>query len=165
MPVIIGIAGRAGSGKSTLAQFLRVLLPHAEIIPMAQGVKDVATYMGWDGKKDAKGRRLLQLIGTECGRECIGEDVWVHAFLRKVNASSSDYIICDDVRFDNEARAIRQAGGLIIQIAGREDASVDASHPSELGISSTYVWHKHYNVDDIRELQAAAVELAERIQG
>lgn len=123
--VFIGITGRAGAGKTTFANFLRDALAETEvrdrcgIVPFAAPVKEIATKMGWDGKKDEKGRRLLQLIGTECGRECIGQDVWVKAWFGRVRAGASTLelvTIADDVRFENEAWAIRSLGGLIVRI-------------------------------------------------
>ena len=74
--LLFGIHGPAGSGKTTMAKgLIGALLNHDDathtILPFAKPVKDVARNMGWNGEKDEKGRRLLQLLGTECGRECI----------------------------------------------------------------------------------------------
>jgi hypothetical protein len=46
--------------------------------------------------------------------------------------AESDYIVFDDVRFENEAAMIRDMGGLIIHIDRGE--LVAAEHVSELGI-------------------------------
>lgn len=50
-----------------------------------------------------KNRRLLQSIGTECGRNILGETVWVDAALRIIENSKHEVHIFDDVRFNNEA--------------------------------------------------------------
>ena len=77
------LTGRIASGKSTVARELKKALyteyPDAiiRISGFAYGVKDIARRcFGWDGEKDVKGRRLLQVIGMEAGRE-YNPDIWV----------------------------------------------------------------------------------------
>ena len=94
--------GPAGSGKSTLAKALRSKIPNSQIIPIAEGVKDVARSLGWNGAKDKKGRWLLQHIGTELGRNFGGKFWWIKRWEAKVLGSGADVIICDDLRFLNE---------------------------------------------------------------
>lgn len=104
MHIRIALTGPMGSGKTTIAnEMLRRYGDQAVIMPMAGPLKEFAKRMGWDGRKDKRGRRLLQLLGTECGRKCISEDVWVDKWDESANQASQDVIICDDCRFDNEA--------------------------------------------------------------
>jgi hypothetical protein len=66
----------------------------------------------------------------------IGEDVWVNKAMRLANSELkySDVVIFDDIRFDNEAQAIRDAGGVVFQI-DRESCYGDLDcHSSEDGI-------------------------------
>lgn len=99
------ISGRAGVGKTTSASILGQLL-HKEysihLESFATGVKNTAAMMGWDGKKDARGRKLLQDIGR-VARE-YNEDVWVKQALSRASNSFSlsDIVIVDDWRFPNE---------------------------------------------------------------
>lgn len=130
--LIIGITGRAGAGKTSLANYLTDFLGIAKIVPIAQTIKEFALDMGWDGNKNEKGRRLLQLLGTECGRDCIGEDIWLRHWRKNIDAMISNYIIADDVRYINEAAYIKANYGHIILVEGREDASVNTLHRSEL---------------------------------
>lgn len=56
-----------------------------------------------------KNRRLLQLIGTEVGREFISSDFWIYRaqqIIRSHNGGIIDFAFSDDVRFDNEAMAV-----------------------------------------------------------
>ena len=131
--MFIGIMGPAGSGKSTLAACLKCLIGEADVIPFAEPVKDVARLMGWNGKKDEKGRRLLQILGTECGRDCIGEDIWVDAWAKKAGpvSNAGGVAIADDVRFRNEADRIL-ANGRLVRIIGRRAAPTE--HRSEVTI-------------------------------
>jgi len=108
--MIIGFAGKAYSGKTTAAE-----MTGFQRMAFADELKRIATEVfGWDGKKDKKGRRLLQVIGTECGR-AYDPDFWV----RKLECRIAEIsvwptipdVAIDDVRFNNEARMIRERGG------------------------------------------------------
>lgn len=124
-PIVIGFAGRAEVGKTTIANALATNLRQrghsVSVAPFAAPVKRIAKEMGWDGVKDTKGRRLLQLLGTECGRECIGPDVWVDLW-RQQNIDvvrPFDVLIIDDVRFANEAAMIRELDGPVYEVRRR----------------------------------------------
>ena len=59
-------------------------------------------------------RLLLQLLGTEAGREIIHPNIWVNALFADYS-EDSNWIITD-VRFPNEAKAIKDKGGILIRI-------------------------------------------------
>jgi len=94
-------------------------------------------------------RLLLQLLGTECGREIIHPDLWVNATMAKYKSIEAyypgDYLgecdncgkgylgakgsfrceecspilpnwVISDVRFPNEAEAIKDKGGILIRV-------------------------------------------------
>jgi len=96
---IFMISGKAGSGKSTFAGFCKYLYDNTKIIPIASSIKDIAYQMGWDGNKDAKGRKLLIEIGR-IGRE-YDPDTWISKLVRKLD-DSYDLVCIDDWRFKNE---------------------------------------------------------------
>ena len=80
-------------------------------------------------------RKLIQLLGTECGRNIIHPNIWVNALFADYNVDSyvtkqdikdfdleeekynlrSSWIITD-VRFENEAQAIKDRGGIVIRV-------------------------------------------------
>jgi len=128
-----------------------------KVVPFAKPVKDFAFQLGWDGKKDQKGRRLLQLIGTECGRECINKDIWIKHWSKTVKQYFNDgmkIIIADDVRFDNEVDMIHRSHGYLIKVVGRSAATLeDLDHPSELGIDKTHCNHVINNSGTIVALE------------
>lgn len=116
---LIGICGFLGTGKSLLAERIcRHVKRSAVIMPLAGPVKEFALSLGWNGKKDAKGRRLLQLLGTECGRNCIDQDIWLKLWAKDAlrRARCGQIVIADDVRFPNEAAKIIESGGMMIRI-------------------------------------------------
>lgn len=124
---IIAIHGPMGSGKTTACEIIKSYLfckgITTSVVPIAKPLKDFARQLGWDGKKDAKGRRLLQLLGTECGRKCIHEDIWVHKWKQAINGEESDVILCDDMRFLNEYSSIKMMDAydrvIMIKLVGR----------------------------------------------
>lgn len=73
-------------------------------------------------------RTILQLLGTECGRDIIHPNCWVNALFSDYvdryigNWGQGNHIykkpnwIITDTRFENEYRAIKQRGGVTIKI-------------------------------------------------
>lgn len=82
-------------------------------------------------------RKLMQLIGTECGREIIHPNIWINALFadyntgymdseeawcedgyynKKVWVDTTPNWIITDVRFPNEAKAIKDRGGIIVRV-------------------------------------------------
>lgn len=59
-------------------------------------------------------RKLLQLLGTECGRQIIHPNIWINALFADYNASSK--WIISDTRFPNEIESIKKHNGLTIRI-------------------------------------------------
>ncbi|QMP84513.1 deoxynucleoside monophosphate kinase [Streptomyces phage Endor1] len=135
--LLIGLSGYAGSGKDEAAkalivggwrrdafadrlrQFLYNLDPWVTVSPdvgVARLAKLVDAY-GWDRAKRTfpEIRRLLQRTGTEAGRKVLGAQVWVDALMRDFDAEN-EALVVTDVRFQNEADAIRKAGGVMVRI-------------------------------------------------
>ena len=87
------------SGKTTLAEHLKN--HHGfEIISMAGEVKRVGRELFGMTKKD---RPLLQKIGMKM-RE-IRESVWLDAVINQ--SQNYEIVVCDDVRFINEAKNLK----------------------------------------------------------
>lgn len=137
-PIVIGLAGRMWSGKTTTAQeILRQLSEQGRsgvILSLATPLKDLArSYFGWNGQKDERGRRLLQRLGTDVGREWdpdFSVKKWLDMACRQVKVGIS--VICDDLRFANEAAALRELGGhTFVCYSGRSPRSEHASENAE----------------------------------
>ena len=142
--MIVGFCGLAGSGKTTAADALVAIgfvrIPFAAPLKRMFAALEIEPSEGEDPREwretphpllcGKTPRQALQWLGTEYGRECIGHDFWVR--LWAAEACRYAHIVADDVRFANEAAAIRQAGGIVIRIdrAGAGSAS-GAGHVSE----------------------------------
>jgi hypothetical protein len=109
--------------------------------------------------------RALQIIGTECFRDCCGADVFVDAMMRDWVAAGRPHCVITDARFPNEFAAVRAAGGIIIRIT--RDASggalrVDgrsAAHASEQGLVGLQPDFQIENDGTIDDLAAMIDEL------
>lgn len=79
-------------------------------------------------------RTALQRLGTEWGRNLIGEDIWLKAWEHalETEADPDDIVVADDVRFGNEVDAIERRGGLLLCVVrGRSDFQRVPRHASE----------------------------------
>lgn len=112
---VIELCGKAGVGKDTFGLELKKQLEHKGYrcvhIAFGDRLKDICTrYFGWNGKKDEKGRHLLQEIGTDIFRQ-FNDDYWiseVRNFLQVCNSADLfDYAIITDARFPNEVTGLQ----------------------------------------------------------
>jgi len=119
--MIIGLSGYAQSGKDEVAKilvseygFTRVAFadPIRELLyEMNPNFRDTLLQQavdnyGWDEvKKDQSVRRMLQNLGVGA-RKTFGKNFWVQQALRRVHFEENWVIT--DVRFQNEANAIRK---------------------------------------------------------
>lgn len=121
-------------------------------------------------------RLLMQLLGTECGREILHPNIWVNSVFADYRRSlrnvknvpttgmrtsmlQADYPnwIITDVRFPNEADAIKQRDGVIIRVnSGR--CNNDDNHPSETGLD------KYMNFDYIISNDGSIEQLIEKVR-
>lgn len=117
-PILLMFSGKAGVGKTTAALTTVRLLQEAgntilipSIYHFAQGVKETAVNMGWDGVKDKKGRELLINIG-QTGR-AYDENTWAKSCLDEMvydlGISNKSLMIIDDWRFPNELEYLKDS--------------------------------------------------------
>lgn len=134
MIMIVGIAGKAGSGKSSVAKYLAEKY-NGIILSFAQPLKDFAVALGWNGEKDERGRKLLQLLGTDIGRNLIDPNIWVNHWLKRLDKIETDLVIADDCRFFNEIITINSFNdcGITIKLINRAYNPED-QHDSEKDI-------------------------------
>lgn len=178
-PTIVGFYGKAGAGKTTAATVLEDIIGggHTPLdlssspfypvsaLAFADPIKEIARQsFGWDGEKDERGRKLLQVIGTECGRH-YNENIWIDKTMAKVDVRvngrpTSNLYIIHDVRFENEALAILGRGGVIVEVTGRaHELGANAGHASERGLARQYITHTIDNSGTLMELRAKLEDL------
>lgn len=158
--MLIGFTGQMFSGKSTAAKIIQSKHPNAYIESFAAPVKKIACEcFGWNGIKDEKGRKLLQIIGTEAGRQ-YNPNIWVdkmRAALDTVYNLESDIVVIDDLRFENEAEFVHELGGKVI-LMKRDTGHEKSSHASEQGIKS-YDYIIDNNNGPIADLEIKITEI------
>jgi hypothetical protein len=114
---------------------------------------DLVDSLGYEeAKRIPEVRRVLQVLGTECVRDIIGENSWVHALTRQLFPGEK-YVITD-VRFPNEARAVASLGGEVWRVHRPDfDNGIGADHPSEAHIESIGAHVVLFNASDVEGLQ------------
>jgi hypothetical protein len=117
------LGGRQGSGKTSGANYISEVLKKegysVHVIKFADPVYAIHDYIGnflgrlLNRPAQKKNGPLLQLIGTEIGREMFGEDIWVNAALARIAQAYETHLldrgenariafVIEDLRFENE---------------------------------------------------------------
>ncbi|HYW57708.1 MAG TPA: hypothetical protein VE934_12150 [Polaromonas sp.] len=105
-------------------EFIGAMVKHAR----TSGI-DVADYL--DAPRSP--REIMRWWGTEYRRHTTHTDYWTRNMVHRLHAAQENHQwrhVVSDVRFDNEAKAIRSMGGKIWQVV-RPNQQADTSHVSE----------------------------------
>ena len=70
--------------------------------------------------KDITPRHILQYWGTEVCRQGFHDDIWIASLENKMR-KTGDNIVISDVRFPNEIKAIKSAGGKVVRVVRGAD--------------------------------------------
>lgn len=142
--------------------------------PFVTGTERLGTLLrdaggDWEKLKDEENdprhreiRRLQQALGTEVGREILPGSVWADTGMAKVARHRRDLasVVITDCRFDDEAEAVRAAGGKVVRIVRPSLTGPTDAHASESGISEHLVDREIVNDGTLDDLRAASEELA-----
>lgn len=163
--MIYGITGPAGSGKDTAGAYIVSTLG-ATHLSFATPIKAALAAMGFpepanrdDKESTIEGynfswRKLAQTLGTDW-RKMVDDELWLKLAMAKIEHGKS--YVFTDIRFDLEANAIRQQGGIIIHLDGRKvDLKGLESHASEQGI---IMMSQDYFVDNSGSLDELYTQL------
>jgi len=143
---VIGLSASAGTGKDYVGKLIKQygfhnisLAWHFKIQCISHGD---ATYEEVFDTKPPRVRRLLQIMGTEQGRDVWGEDIWVNTMFAWMTLYHKDWgidkFVIPDVRYPNELRAIQKLGGRVYRVTGDRlgDLTEEAwSHSSEQSLT------------------------------
>lgn len=178
---VIFLGGEQGSGKSTAAEFIQQTLHKSGFTPTIMKFADtvyelhhvidrsMSRILGRDPSK--KKGELLQIIGTEIGRNMYDKDIWVKATEKKIKEFNHDFdeiqtvIIVEDVRFKNEfdlcaklnsegikAISIYFSAPEAVRKERVESFRANTSHPSELELSTfKHLFQYHIDTSDTLE--------------
>jgi len=159
---LVGITGYKLSGKTTVAERLIVAAgwTHAVQINFADALKEEVakacsvTVEYINTHKDLF-RPILQWWGTEFRRKLHGDSYWILKWLQRSNTCIKTHdklhaIICSDVRFLNEAAAIRQCNGKLIRVT--RSSTTSDGHASETEQDSIQVDYTISNNGTLEEL-------------
>lgn len=174
--MIVGLGHQARVGKDTAGQILTqyygftrmafadILKSFAyaldPIIVAPRRLSHIVDTEGWErGKEYPEVRRFLQVLGTEGGREHLGENVWVDPVMRQVQSQPGLYVITD-VRFPNEFDAISEAGGFLIKLT--REGSGTGKHSSETALDGARwdrIIQNDGTINDLKRAIASALGL------
>lgn len=169
---IIALSGYATCGKDTVADILveqygftkyawadALRLAAEALDPIIDLDQDLTPIRYTDalaeyGYNEAKAkfpefRRTLQRMGTEVGREIIGDNVWVNATFHRIASERSlaDRIVIPDTRFPNEASAVHvrsESRNFVVRVT-RPGVGPVTDHISETGLDN---WDFDYVVEN-----------------
>ena len=180
MSVLIGLAGKARSGKDTAARFI---MEHCSLFEQAAfagpikegcramfGLNDAHLY--GDLKETVieqygcSPRQIMQWCGTEFGRSLVHPEIWVMQVRNEWEACRilGTNLVVTDVRFDNEAMAIREMGGVVVHVTRPSHTSGVTEHASEQGVTVLPEDEAIVNDCSLHHLRRRSVEAVRRIQ-
>lgn len=170
---IVCISGKAQNGKDTTTNFLsealtakgyRVLIAH-----FGDLVKYVCkTFFGWDGKKDEKGRTLLQYVGTDKIR-AVSPDYWANFIVSILDIFRDewDYVLLPDCRFPNEYEIFETFGldAVLLRVQRPNFQSPltaeQQAHPSETALDNYKYDCQIVNDGTLEDLKGAVEGVAQ----
>ena len=121
-----------------------------DVVMTDSRVRDIVDAIGWDRAKVEypEVRQLMQRLGTEAGRNLFGENFWVDQFFSTHKVGS---LIVTDVRFPNEAQAIKDRGGIIVRIK-RDGYEAVNGHISETAYTDQdFILYNNGTPDELYE--------------
>jgi hypothetical protein len=177
MKRLIGVAGKARSGKDeftrglmaqgyTRGAFADALKQVTALIadePLVNFTDDVLKE-GYSPSLKMTRRAALQKVGAG-GREILHDGVWVERLLAQ--AAQHDQFAISDVRYPNEAQAIRALGGIVVLIDRPDNVGLTgeaAAHSSEQPLPGELVSVYILNQGNIGQLHAEAKLIAEWLE-
>lgn len=178
--ILIGLCGEGGCGKSVISKTLMEefgfkLIKQADVLKAMLrtfyefiDIPEEAIDARIEGYlKDApdpylKGqtpRHAMQTLGTEWGRDQLYQDIWMGIWKRRTSAAMSAgfSVVCDDIRFHNEAFELHQKGGVLYRVNRPHHKQVAAdfgTHPSEMpaGLPYDELLVNEGSLEDLRDL-------------
>lgn len=176
---LLGIVGRKQVGKDSAAAELAehygfVRLAFADLLkdlaldinpiichPTGLTLIDAVDRGGWEwAKQFPEGRQFLQRLGDRV-RVRLGRDTWITPVITKANELRQQGVpvVISDVRYHNEAEAVKAAGGTLIKIV--RPSEITDNHPSEAESDSIETDYEITNDTELGDLSTVVALLAD----
>ena len=164
VPLLIGITGYRRSGKGVAADHLVQHFGFTRFewsMRLKLGLKEMGVptaYLFGNRKEEIvpgfgkTARHLMQTLGTEWGRDLIDQDLWVNLscqFDIDPTLRTGNPVVMEGTRFPNEVQAIKDRGGIIIQI-NRPGTAPDG-HRSEILPAFDYQIENDGTTEELRQ--------------
>lgn len=117
MHKLIFVIGKVGSGKDTLVSLFKSKYGFESFF-YADNLKSILLYAGWDGKKNLRGRKLLQDVGYAFRK--YDENFWVDWLFEDIDMYIQSF---EMVNWDNNGSLPNNEARIIIG---------DVRHPNEI---------------------------------
>ena len=165
MSIRIAFVGKAGRGKTTAADHLIKERGFVRV-SFAAKLKEIAKDL-WpkEFESGVKPRKLLQDFGTKV-RE-IDDTTWVDYAMRQVQANPNLNYVVDDLRYLNEARALKRNHFVIVRIQGPSRIAMPPGtekHASEVEQDEIEADYTVANDNGIDAFNAKVDKLLEKIR-
>lgn len=178
MAKLIGVTGLARAGKDTFAA--QCAARGYDRGAFADALKEATAFIADEPQdlyfndttkeeySEALGmtrRKALQGLGNGV-REVLGPMTWVNRLLRRWEADGRPPMVISDVRYPNEAEAVRALGGAVVRIV-RDGAGLSGEagkHISEAGVPDDFVDFEVLNNGTIDDLGRAAARVIQFLE-
>jgi hypothetical protein len=163
------VVGKARNGKDTVAQIAMQELQKRGVscthLAFASLLKKQAEAVGWDGKKDQKGRTLLQHLG-DVAKEYHGNDYYAGNTLGEVLVDNEHNVFfITDCRFKEEVNLFKTCGLIstvmvrVIRPGFKSDLSEEQqNHKSEIDLDDVKEDYLILNDSDENVLRRKVIE-------
>lgn len=173
---VICISGKARHGKDVTGGYIKKELESRGYRVLVTHYSDLLKYVcknffGWNGEKDAEGRKLLQYVGTDVVRAMV-PNFWVNFIIDilLMFRKEWDYVIIPDCRFPNEVERLKyyEIDTVLVRVI-RSNFDNGLSDEAKSHISETAL--DNYNYDyvlmntGLDELKSAVNVLVDKIIG
>lgn len=170
---LIGISGKKNHGKDAVYQHIKSLcepMLKVQRIGFADALKEeVALACGvsleFVEKNKTTFRTMLQWWGTEFRRNLYDDNYWIEQVMRKIHKSQADIVVIADVRFLNEANALRNVDAILVRVIRSFQEKDKDNHPSEVELDGYEFDRVILNTGTLEDLRQNTKRFLTSIQG